>query len=231
VGVASFTYTLSDGQPQNCCATGIVEVTITNDEPVALARTTTVAEDNGPVLYNPQSWADAWDPDFDPLTISATLTSGSELGTFSRTGWDFTFTPDPNESGAATVSWTVSDGLETATATWTIQVDAVNDPPVANPDGPIGVSLAGYLHVLPQAMRGNDTDVELDTLYVLSCYGGVGGLVSNNWGGSSNEPNDCVFFPTSVGAGGFSYDVCDRPIGDPVRRCATGWVTVQVEVL
>lgn len=71
------------------------------------------------------------DPDNDPLTFLAGTASNGRVTINAVTG-AFVFTPDANYSGAASFTYTVSDGqLESAGKTVTLSLAAVNDAPTA----------------------------------------------------------------------------------------------------
>ena len=73
-----------------------------------------------------------------------------------------TYTPDSDFHGVDTFSYTVSDGVETATATVTVTVDPVNDLPVAADDtGRTDEDTAATIEVV-----ANDSDVDGDSLTV-----------------------------------------------------------------
>jgi hypothetical protein len=121
VGVATFTYTVSDGRGGT--ATGAVTVTV-NPPP---NQSPTANPDNGasaggaPVTV--VVTANDTDPDGDPLTvIGAVVTSGS--GTATHSGGSVTYTPaTPAVAETAIITYTISDGRGgTSTSTLTIVV-------------------------------------------------------------------------------------------------------------
>ena len=153
--------TLVVGTPSQDTATISVTVTGENDLPVAVDDSASGNEDTditGNVLTNDS------DVDGDPLT--AALATGPSNGqvTVNPDG-TFTYTPNQDFNGTDSFSYTLSDdegGTETATVTLTVA--AVNDAPEANDDtasttesAPVSVNLLG-----------NDTDVENDTLTIVS---------------------------------------------------------------
>ncbi len=128
-GTDTITYTISDGNGGTSNAAVTVTVTPVNDTPVALNDNATTNEDQ-PVTLNPLS--NDSDVDGDDLTITA-ATSPNGLVVVNPDG-TITFTPNPNFNGPATITYTISDGNGgTATATIAVNVVAVNDAPVANP--------------------------------------------------------------------------------------------------
>ena len=170
-------YTVSDGA---ATTTSTLDITVdaVNEPPVAQPDTATVPEGTaatGNVLGNDS------DPDGNPLTVTQyqidtdgdgvpeTFTAGEPaviagVGTLTL-GADggYTFTPEPGFTGEVPqAQYTVSDGAETTTSTLDITVDAVNEPPVAEPDTatvPEGTAATGNV-------LGNDSDPDGNPLTV-----------------------------------------------------------------
>src|SRR5207302_10340287 len=76
------------------------------------------------------------DTDVDGTTLTiASVTNGTGGTAVLNAGGTVTFTPNANFNGAASFSYTATDGLASSnTATVTVNVAAVNDAPVANND-------------------------------------------------------------------------------------------------
>ncbi|ADO74013.1 Ig-like domain-containing protein [Stigmatella aurantiaca] len=132
-GTTTFTYTVSDGNNGTDTATVTVTVTPMNDPPRAVNDSFTVAEDSGAtvldVLANDTSAPDVGET----LTIIAVTQPGG--GTVTFTASSVSFTPAANFFGTTAFTYTISDGNGgTATATVTLNVSPVNDPPTANND-------------------------------------------------------------------------------------------------
>ncbi len=138
-----FTYTVRDAAGATASTTLTITITGTNDAPVAVADVGTTPEDTpitGNLLTN-DSDVDAGTTlaitQFSVAGISGSFAAGSTatiagVGTIqiASTG-AYTFTPAANYNGAVpVVSYTVSDGTATASSTLTLNVSAVNDPPV-----------------------------------------------------------------------------------------------------
>ena len=124
-GPASFTYTITDGVTESAPATVTVNVAAVNDAPVAVADTLAATEDS-PVVYTAAQLTgndDDGDPELvQPLTV-ASVTSGSGGTAVLNGDGTVTFTPDAGFNGAASFSYTVSDGItESAAATVTVNV-------------------------------------------------------------------------------------------------------------
>jgi large repetitive protein len=201
-GTDSITYTISDGKGGTSTATVAVTVNPINDLPVAANDSATTLEDQPvtlPVLANDS------DPDGDPLTVTAaTSPNGSVVINPDGT---ITFTPALNFNGPATITYTVSDGKGgTTTASVTVTVTPVNDPPVARAD--VGATPEDTpVRLSPLA---NDSDVDGNPLTITAASAPNGTVVINPDGTITYTPNrnfngtDTVTYQISDGKGGFS---------------------------
>jgi hypothetical protein len=120
----------------------------------------------------------------------------------------FIYTPNPNYNGADSFSYAAHDGVVAGNvATVSIQVNPVNDPPVATNDSyttaedvPLNVSAPGIL--------ANDTDVEGDALTAALVNNVSNGHLSFNSNGSfTYTPN-----PNYYGSDSFNYRASDGAI-------------------
>ncbi len=117
------------------------------------------------------------DSDSDGTLVPSTLrvVTPPATGTATVVDGKIAYTPAPNASGAVTLTYEICDnGGACATATVTITVVAVNDPPVANNDSaatspgtPVDVDVLA-----------NDSDVEGSTLTVSTFSQGANGTVA-----------------------------------------------------
>ena len=161
-GTDSFGHTVSD--PEGASDTGTVTITVTavNDPPVAVADGGvgfTTAEDvaftTADVLTNDT------DVEADPLSVTGLDTAGTVGGVVDNTDGTFGYTPPANFNGSDSFDYTVSDPAGASdTATVTITVTAVNDPPVAVADGGVGFTTAEDVAFTTASVLTNDTDVE-----------------------------------------------------------------------
>ncbi len=131
-GFVSFSYTINDGNGGAAIASQNITVAPVNDAPIAVSDTATTAEDT-PIdlgivdIVTPNDT----DPDGNALTITGV--SNPVNGTVELVGQIVTFTPASNYVGnTATFDYTISDGVLEDTATVTINVTAVNDPPAVD---------------------------------------------------------------------------------------------------
>jgi VCBS repeat-containing protein len=192
-----------------------VQRTFFNRSPVAIDNAYTTSEDSGLAGNVLTDGVDDTDADGDPLT--ATVVTGPQHGTLVlNPNGSFTYTPTANYSGTDTFTYKVSDetgrfhmhGLlgfltnsgHSDTATVSITVTAVNEPPIANPDtATTAEDTAVSIDVLT-----NDSDPENNTLTpVLVTPPAKGTLVAtaNGW---TYTPNANV-----NGTDSFSYKVND----------------------
>ncbi|MBX7116012.1 MAG: tandem-95 repeat protein [Myxococcaceae bacterium] len=130
-GPDAFTYTISDGNGGLATVNVTVNVTNVNDNPTLLDDSFGVPEGSSnnvmPVLNN-----DSAAPDVnETLTITMVSTPSFGTATIAMGGTQITYTPNPAYTGADSFTYTVSDGNGgSSTATVTINVGPVNDPPV-----------------------------------------------------------------------------------------------------
>ena len=186
-----------------------------NHAPVATADTATVAEDAGPTTINVL----ANDADRDAgqvLTVSAVTDPQAGVAAIDAGGATVSYTPVPNANGVDTFSYTVSDGVgNSATASVTVTVTPVNDPPNAGDESLALLSdTSANLVVL-----ANDGDVDGDPLSVTSVTVPASGAVVIESDGSM------TYTPTSgySGPDAFEYSLTDGAGG-----VAIGHVTVDV---
>jgi hypothetical protein len=152
-GPAFFTYIVTDGI---AFASAFVDVTVTavNDAPITSADVVSTLEDTTLVIPATDLLANDTDPDDPPAHQPLTLTSVGDAahGSVALVRGTITFVPDPNFNGAASFTYTVSDGSATAQGQVTVNVIRVNDLPVVNDvtgttaeDTPISISVADLL--------------------------------------------------------------------------------------
>jgi uncharacterized repeat protein (TIGR01451 family) len=131
-----------------------------------------------------------------------------------------TYTPDPNFTGTDTFDYTACDDGTPAlcdTATVTVTVGGVNDPPVANDDA--AVTDEDTPVVIDVVANDTDPDGNLDPASVSVTGGPFNGQATANGDGTvTYTPN-----PDFNGTDSFSYEVCDD-----TNLCDTATVTVTV---
>ena len=106
------------------------------------------------------------DDDEDEEEFESVIFQGAVNGTVALVAGNVVFTPPGNYSGPASFTYTVSDGLNTATATVSVTVNNLNDAPVANPDGPLPATEDTPLAISHASLLTNDADVDGDVLVI-----------------------------------------------------------------
>ncbi|MHB0875229.1 MAG: Ig-like domain-containing protein [Anaerolineae bacterium] len=155
----------------------LLTVTYLNSAPVAAAQSVTVTEDVAETITLAGT-----DADSDPLTYS--VVANPSHGTLSGTAPTLTYTPAADYNGADSFTFKVNDGLvDSATATVSITVTAVNDAPLAvddssatDEDTPVTVAAPGLL--------ANDNDVDSASLAASKVSDPAHGSVTVNADGS-----------------------------------------------
>jgi len=204
-GVDSYTYTISDGHGGTDTATVTINVACINDQPDAQDDTYNTSEDT-PLTVNPDDGvlANDTDPDGDTLTVTSNTAPGHGTVTQNSDG-SLTYTPNANFCGVDSYTYTISDGHGgTDTATVLINVSCVNDPPnaqddfySATEDTPLTINAPGVLL--------NDSDVEGDTLTVISATQPNQGSVTQDSNGSLTYIPDAHF----CGVDSYIYTISD----------------------
>jgi hypothetical protein len=197
-GSDSFTYTVSDGNGGFDTATVSLTVNPVNDVPVAVNDIRTLDEDNS---IDINVLANDTDVDGNPLSVSTFTQPTNGTVTFGP-GGTLTYTPNANYNGPDSFTYTVTDGQGGfSTATVSLTVNPLNDPPVAVDD--IGETRKS--DELDIDVLANDTDLEGDSLSVSGFTDGTYGTVSQNPDGTLKyTPNG-----TFVGTDTFEYTITD----------------------
>ncbi|HNT74341.1 MAG TPA: Ig-like domain-containing protein, partial [Anaerolineae bacterium] len=208
-GVDTFTYRAGDGALWSDPAIVTITVAPVNDPPVA-GDDTSNASMNTPriisVLGN-----DA-DPDGDPLTLAAV--GAPYHGAAASLGATILYTPNVGYLGEDWFTYTIADsGGLTDTATVTVLVGSINQPPVAIDDG---VTTTQNTPVTI-AVLSNDLNPDMDTLM-------VAGISAPTHGDADIQGATVVYTPALdyVGVDTFTYIVSDGQLTD------TGSISVTV---
>jgi Tol biopolymer transport system component len=127
-GTDSFTYTVSSNGVTSPAGTVTLQVAAVNDAPVAVDGAVTTDEDT-PVAITLQA------SDVDGQALTFTIVTPPTDGTLTGgTGANRTYTPAPNASGTRSFTFRAFDGSLSSTATVTITINPVNDPPTTVDD-------------------------------------------------------------------------------------------------
>jgi VCBS repeat-containing protein len=222
----TFTYTIVDQSGKIATATLTVEVTGTNDGPLAQALTGATAENGAAIRFTPDfTDVDAGD------TAAITIGTGGTLGKVVLNG-DGTFSYDADgkfeslRAGQTTTdsfTYTVTDGKGAAdTKTVTVTISGQNDAPVAE-------DLAGDVQEDGPAKRfaAKFTDVDAgDTHQTSIGTAGTKGKVTLNGDGTfSYDPNGAF---NALAAGQTGTDSFTYTVTDAAGATSTRTVTVTV---
>ena len=213
VGSHTVTVQVTDGVTRAAdTQTYTLTVENVNDDPIAVNDSATTDEDTQVTI---DLLANDSDPDGDDLTVDSVGSPANGTVTDNGDG-TVTYTPDENYNGTDSFIYIVSDGnggLDTATVT--VIINPVNDPPVATNDNlTTDEDVPGTVNVL-----ANDSDVDGDALTVSSVGNPSHGLVINNNDGTITYKPDANYY----GADSFTYVVSD---GNGGLDTATVTVTV-----
>src|SRR5207247_1839259 len=122
-GTYQLRMSVSDG---TATTTSDLILTVGNQTPVANAQSVSTAEDTAKAITLTGS-----DVDGDPITFA--VVTAPIHGTLTGTAPNLTYTPVLNYNGADSFTFKVNDGtVDSPTATVSITVTPVNDPPVIN---------------------------------------------------------------------------------------------------
>ncbi|MCK5247034.1 tandem-95 repeat protein, partial [Candidatus Bipolaricaulota bacterium] len=195
-GEDTFTYTACDDNGGKATATVYVTVLPSNDSPAAQNDSGSTPEDTAITL---DVLANDSDPDGDSLIVQSVTQPNN--GSVVNNGNDVIYTPDSDFNGIDTFTYVVSDGNGgTDTATVTVTVSAVNDPPIAEDDeestdeeSPISINVLL-----------NDSDPDGDSLIIEAVTSPEHGSVENH-GTSLTYTPDLDFSGTDT----LTYSVSD----------------------
>jgi hypothetical protein len=169
-----------------------------NHPPIALDQSVNAVEDTGAALR-----LTAFDANDDQVTF--TVVSSPSWGTLSGKLPALLYTPAPNFNGTDSFTFQANDGKATSnTATVSITVQAVNDPPVASGESYI-VQAGQTLVVSAPGVLGNDADVDGTPLMAQL-------LVAATRGPMTLSANGSLTYTPSAGYSGsdsFLYRVTD----------------------
>lgn len=213
-GSDSFVYKICDAE--GLCATATVNINVTpvNDPPVAEDDGGSTDEDQAVAINVAGNDSDI-DNNLDVTTAKVITGPGNGVVTSNGDG-TLTYTPNADFYGSDSFSYEICDSAGACdTATVTINIAPVNDPPVANNDG--ATTLEDQAVTFP--VLNNDSDADGDTLSVQSFTQPQHGVLVYNGDGTF------TYTPAQDyhGDDSFSYTVCDAG-----GACATATVALAV---
>jgi VCBS repeat-containing protein len=210
-GLATFTYTITDGQGGFASATVTVKVWPVNDAPVSAPDHMATAEDTAITIAASDLLAN--DSDVDSPILRVTAVGNAVGGSVSLSNGQITFTPTTNYNGIASFDYEVVDGqggIDVQTVT--VDVAAVNDAPLTGADS-FSTPQGEVLHIAIADLLANDSDPEGNPLAVTGVSHAAGGTVSIVNG-------EVAFTPATgfSGAGSFLYTVSDGNGGVTIQQ-------------
>ena len=224
-GQERFTYEVSDGS-LNDSATIEITVNPLNDRPVAQDDTAQTDEDVSVAISVLENDSDT-DGNLNPASVQVTIdpANGSAVGE-PATG-EITYSPEPNFNGVDSFTYRICDDgtplpPRCATASVTITVHAVNDPPQAVDD----TALTYEDMPLTLSVLNNDTDNDGD---LVSASLAVINGPANGLAQVLAVSGQIVYTPglNFNGTDILTYEICDNG-SPPPARCAAATVTVTI---
>ncbi|TXD46292.1 tandem-95 repeat protein, partial [Polaribacter sp. IC073] len=236
-GSSTFAYVISDGNGETATANQIITITAVNDTPFANPDSTSFDEDTtlnvaagsgllsndtdleGETLTVTQFVFGGVSYIVDPTTGGTATIPGAGSGTIFSDG-SYTFTPEANVNGALPqVTYTISDGTNTANSTLNVTILPINDNPVAEND--VAGTDPGIAIDIP--VLNNDSDLDEDTITVSSItVNPPNGTATINTNGTIRyTPNPGL----NNGTDTFTYEISDGKGGTD-----TATVTVTVPI-
>ena len=177
-GPDSFTYIANDGAEDSAAATVTIAVAPQNDQPTAAAQSLNTDEDTALNIV-----LDGNDIDGDNLTFS--VDTGPSNGSISGTPPNVTYTSNADFNGSDSFTFVANDGtVDSAAATVSITIAAVNDPPTAVVDSYDLPELVTSNIDAAAGVLANDTDVEGDSLTAVLISDVSNGTLTLNSDGS-----------------------------------------------
>ena len=233
-GVDEFSYTLKETGGLTDTATVTVFVTPVNDAPAADPQSVATDEDASANIL--LTGVDG-DPETSQL-LSFAVDAGPSHGTltdFDPATGSVTYTPEPNYNGADSFTFTVSDdptaggpSLQSAPATVSINVAAVNDAPVNTVGGPMetaedtAVLVAGISVADVDAEEGNgELSVSLSVQHGSLALASTAGLSGDLDGGDGELDLTGGVAALNAALAGLSYASDVDFVGEDVLRVLT----------
>ena len=240
-GDAVFAYTMNDDKAGSVASTATVTVTVTgvNDPPVAADRTASATEDivltvQASTIISGLSKGPGEDAQRLTITNAVNQTPGS--GSVSVVNGNIQYSPALNFNGQVLVLYTVTDnGLDnttprplSATATLTITVDAVNDPPIATADSAATTVENQQVTIAISTLLANDLPGPAnESSQTVTFVPLVGNITTANGGIVTQVGSNLIYTPSATfnGPDSFTYQISD---GQATLSTASGTLTVNV---
>jgi len=192
VGSDSFTYTIRDSAGNFASAT--ISITDVNQSPVAVTDSYTV---HGQLMISPID--NDYDPDGDGVTFNGLVTQPQHGTLTGYTTGVYTYRPTYAYVGSDSFTYSIKDGLG-ATATGTVNINVVNQAPIAIPDFYVW---QWGLHLIPAQ---NDIDPEGDGVTFNNVTSNPQHGTLTGW-----APGIYIYYPNAGFSGfdSFTYSIFD----------------------
>ena len=188
----TFTYTLSPG---GSIATVSVTVVCVDDNPTAINDAATVVEDSSGNAID--VLANDTDPDGGARSIISVTQPANGAVAITGGGMGVSYTPNPNYCGADSFTYTLTPGGSTATVS--VTVTCVDDPPVAVDDAATVLEDSGANAI---DVLANDTDIDAGPKSIQSVTQAANGSVAITGGGTGVSYTPAANF---CGSNSFTY--------------------------
>jgi len=183
-GPAALSFGISDGQATTASSAAI-NIAAVNDAPVAVPVTLAATEDTAIIFTKAQLLGSSYD--IDSPTLSIVGLSAAHGTIVDNNNGTYTFIPDPNYSGTATISFSISDGSLSTPSSATINIAAVNDAPVVT-QVYMSMNEDTTLVINESSLLSHATDADGNALSITNITAAQGTIVNNHNGTWSFTP-------------------------------------------
>ncbi len=203
-GSVTVTVTATDAEGSHDTTSFTLHILAQNDAPIAVNDTQELNEDSSAAL---DLLTNDFDADGDSIWV--TTVSTPSHGYLSRSGNNITYTPYSQWNGTETLTYSISDGRATASASIALTVNPVNDAPIARDNYVALPNEIGQLNATINVL-GNDYDPDGDTVHTYRIENQPAfGTVSINTDGTISYTRTAVSTNPN-GADSFTYSIIDR---------------------
>ncbi|HYG74530.1 MAG TPA: tandem-95 repeat protein [Planctomycetota bacterium] len=223
-GADSFTFRVFDGTASSAAATVSISVTAVNDRPTISNIVNVAINEDSKTAALPITVGDVETA----ATSLVVTTSSSNTALLSASGIvlggsganrTITLTPAANQSGSSTIAVTVSDGLLSASDTFVLTVNSVNDAPSIISGATATPNPATTLDAVAFSVAG--ADIEGDTLSYSWSFGdgarATGASVSHTYAAAGTYTASVT---VSDGKGGQASSSISVTVNDPTHMIA-----------
>ncbi|MCG9628995.1 tandem-95 repeat protein [Vibrio mediterranei] len=190
-GEFEINYTVDDGNGGVSPAQLDVTVTAVNDAAVIYDQSFSMDEDGTLTFTDAELLQGASDIEGDELTVTRVNYDGSDGELTTHGNGTYTFIPNENYNGALNLSFDVSDGTDTSSASIAIAVAAVNDAPDTT-QVELNVDEDNTITITREQLLESVTDIDSTELQItdVSYSGNDGVLIENSDGSFSFTPSN-----------------------------------------